>query len=138
MSYIRFNLEMYYQCSPIHMECSWALNKIFHLFCRKCFKPLALLTMYSYMQVEQVFQALQSGAVSGKIVVQAHNNNLVPVVPLAQPAFTVDPDATYLLAGRLGGIGCSIADMLLSHGARHLTFISQSGDSRDEVKVFLK
>jgi NADPH:quinone reductase-like Zn-dependent oxidoreductase len=138
VSYIGFNLETYHQCSPVHMECSRALDEIFHLFRRKCFKPLAPLTVYSYAQVEQAFRALQSGAVSGKIVVQARDDDLVPVVPPAQPAFTVDPDATYLLAGGLGGIGRSIADMLLSHGARHLAFISRSGDTRDEAKVFLK
>ncbi|KAL6230297.1 hypothetical protein BDW75DRAFT_248783 [Aspergillus navahoensis] len=138
VSYIGFNLVMYHQCSPVHMECSRALDEIFHLFRRKCFKPLAPLTVYSYAQVEQAFRALQSGAVSGKIVVQARDDDLVPVVPPAQPAFTVDPDATYLLAGGLGGIGRSIADMLLSHGARNLAFISRSGDSRDEAKVFLK
>ncbi|GKZ28425.1 type I Iterative Polyketide synthase (PKS) [Aspergillus brasiliensis] len=137
VSYIGFNLEMYHQCSPVHMECSRALDEIFHLFRTKRFHPLVPLTVYSYAQVEQAFRALQSGAVSGKIVVQARGDDLVPVVPLVEPPFTVDPNATYLLAGGLGGIGRSIADMLLSHGARHLAFISRSGDSRKEAKIFL-
>ncbi|KAL4877345.1 hypothetical protein BJY04DRAFT_222095 [Aspergillus karnatakaensis] len=137
VSYIGFNLEMYHQCSPVHMECSRALDEIFHLFRTKRFHPLAPLTVYSYPQVEQAFRALQSGVVSGKIVVQARDDDLVSVVPRVEPPFTVDPDATYLLAGGLGGIGRSIADMLLSHGARHLAFISRSGDSREDAKMFL-
>ncbi|KAL4862002.1 hypothetical protein BDV12DRAFT_203449 [Aspergillus spectabilis] len=137
VSYIGFNLEMYHQCSPVHMECSTALDEVFHLFRTKRFKALKPLTVYSYSQVEQAFRALQSGEVSGKIVVQAKENDIVPVVPPAERPFTVDPNATYLLAGGLGGIGRSIADMLLSHGARHLAFISRSGDSKDEARLFL-
>ncbi|PYH35606.1 uncharacterized protein BO87DRAFT_433312 [Aspergillus neoniger CBS 115656] len=137
VSYIGFNLEMYHQCSPVHMECSRALDDIFHLFRTKRFHPLVPLTAYSYAQVEQAFRALQSGAVSGKVVVQARDDDLVPVVPPVETPFTIDPDATYLLAGGLGGIGRSIADMLLSHGARNIAFISRSGDSRKEAKIFL-
>ncbi|KAL3479548.1 hypothetical protein BJX99DRAFT_255544 [Aspergillus californicus] len=137
VSYIGFNLEMYHQCSPVHMECSMALDEIFHLFRTKRFKALRPLTVYSYSQVEHAFRALQSGEVSGKIVLQAKENDIVPVVPPAERPLTVDPNATYLLAGGLGGIGRSIADMLLSHGARHLAFISRSGDSKDEARLFL-
>ncbi|KAL3457467.1 hypothetical protein BJX64DRAFT_293145 [Aspergillus heterothallicus] len=96
VSYIGFNLEMYHQCSPVHFECSQALDEIFHLFRTKRFHPLAPLNVYSYMQVEQAFRALQSGAVSGKIVVQARDDDLVPVVPPVEPSFTIDPNATYL------------------------------------------
>lgn len=137
VSYIGFNLEMYHQCSPVHMECSEAMDEIFHLFRTKRFRALNPLTVYSYSQVEQAFRALQTGEISGKVVVQARQDDLVPVVPPVEGPLAMDPDSTYLLAGGLGGIGRSIADMLLSHGARHLAFISRSGDAKGEARRFM-
>ncbi|RAK74691.1 type I polyketide synthase [Aspergillus fijiensis CBS 313.89] len=122
---------------PVHMECSEAMDEIFHLFRTKRFRALNPLTVYSYSQVEQAFRALQAGEISGKVVVQARQDDLVPVVPPVEGPLAMDPDSTYLLAGGLGGIGRSIADMLLSHGARHLAFISRSGDAKGEARRFM-
>ncbi|PHH71414.1 hypothetical protein CDD80_5297 [Ophiocordyceps camponoti-rufipedis] len=49
----------------------------------------------------------------------------------------IDPDATYLLAGGLGGLGRSIADLLVAGGARHLAFISRSGPSSASARTWL-
>ncbi|KAL7805464.1 polyketide synthase [Trichoderma aethiopicum] len=51
---------------------------------------------------------------------------------------TLDPEGTYLLAGGLGGLGRSIAELLVQNGARHLAFISRSGASSDAAKSFLQ
>ncbi|KAE8394606.1 putative lovastatin nonaketide synthase [Aspergillus alliaceus] len=101
-------------------------------------KELFPITIYDYSQVEQAFRALQSGKFAGKIVVRANPDDIVPIVPRAKPPLLLDPNATYLLAGGLGGIGRSIADMLQSHGARHLAFFSRSGNSKEEAKAFLR
>ncbi|KAL7947193.1 putative polyketide synthase [Trichoderma barbatum] len=47
-------------------------------------------------------------------------------------------DGTYVLTGGLGGLGRSIAELLVSNGARHLAFISRSGAASDAAKAFLK
>ncbi|KAL6694798.1 putative polyketide synthase [Trichoderma pleuroticola] len=51
---------------------------------------------------------------------------------------SLEPDGTYLLSGGLGGLGRSIAELLVSNGARHLAFVSRSGASSDVAKTFLK
>ncbi|TFB00940.1 Compactin diketide synthase mokB [Trichoderma ghanense] len=48
------------------------------------------------------------------------------------------PEGTYLLAGGLGGLGRSIAELLVQNGARHLAFVSRSGASSDAAKSFLE
>ncbi|KAB8239754.1 uncharacterized protein BDW43DRAFT_259102 [Aspergillus alliaceus] len=138
VSYIGVNLEQFHPTSAVHMESSEAIQDIFDLLHAKQLKELFPITIYDYSQVEQAFRALQSGKFAGKIVVRANPDDIVPVVPRAKPPFVLDPNATYLLAGGLGGIGRSIADMLQSHGARHLAFFSRSGNSKEEAKAFLR
>lgn len=138
VSYMGVNLEQFHPTSAAHMELSEALQDIFDLLSINKLRELYPITIYTYSEVEQAFRALQSGKVLGKIVVRASPDDIVPVLPRANPSFTLDANATYLLAGGLGGIGRSIADMLQSHGARYLAFLSRSGDSKPEARAFLK
>ncbi|KAJ4858515.1 KR domain-containing protein [Trichoderma breve] len=50
---------------------------------------------------------------------------------------SVESDGTYLLTGGLGGLGRSIAELLVNNGARHLAFVSRSGASSDAARAFL-
>ncbi|KAL7931073.1 putative polyketide synthase [Trichoderma chlorosporum] len=50
----------------------------------------------------------------------------------------LEPNGTYLLTGGLGGLGRSIAELLVSNGARHLAFVSRSGASSAAAKAFLE
>ena len=49
-----------------------------------------------------------------------------------------NPEATYLLIGGLGGIGCSLAIWMAEKGAKHLTFMTRSGACTEEAKKALK
>ena len=52
---------------------------------------------------------------------------------------TLDPTATYLLAGVLGGLGRLLATWLVESGARNLTFLSLSaGLSEKSNDIFRK
>ncbi len=59
---------------------------------------------------------------------------IVPAMPRNDPPLRLDSDATYLLAGGLGGIGRSLADLMVRHGAKHIALISRSGGNSDEAK----
>ncbi|KAF3765254.1 hypothetical protein M406DRAFT_42237 [Cryphonectria parasitica EP155] len=52
-------------------------------------------------------------------VVRLGTNPLKPV--------SLDPNATYVLAGGLGGLGKAAAEMMVCRGARYLLFLSRSG-----------
>ncbi|KAL7913516.1 putative polyketide synthase [Trichoderma velutinum] len=51
---------------------------------------------------------------------------------------SLESDGTYLLTGGLGGLGRSIAELLVNNGARHLAFVSRSGASSEVSKAFLE
>ncbi len=47
-------------------------------------------------------------------------------------------DATYVLVGGLGGLGRGQALFMAKHGARHLAFISRSGDASSDAQAVIK
>ncbi|KZZ99128.1 polyketide synthase [Moelleriella libera RCEF 2490] len=49
----------------------------------------------------------------------------------------LDPHGTYVLAGGLGGLGRSIAELLVANGARHLAFMSRSGAASESCQRYV-
>lgn len=81
----------------------------------------------SFAQISEGFRTLQSGKGMGKMVFVPNPDDVVPIVPLQPPRYTFEADASYVLAGGLGGIGRSLARWMAEKGARHLIFFSRSG-----------
>lgn len=94
-------------------------------------------TVYRYSEIEKAFRLMQQGKHMGKIVLKVEADDLVPVVPRNPHPLTLDQNATYILVGGLGGIGRAIAEYLGKNGAKHITFISRSGDAKPEAKKTL-
>ncbi|OJD18079.1 hypothetical protein AJ78_01851 [Emergomyces pasteurianus Ep9510] len=93
------------------------------------------LTILGYSEVEDGLRMLQSGKNMGKIVfVPSSENDIVPVIPDVKPPYTFEPNASYVLAGGLGGLGRSLALWMVSRGARHLIFLSRSGKITQPVQ----
>nr|UWV21335.1 polyketide synthase 2 [Chaetomium globosum] len=137
-SFIGFNLEKYDEQLPEFEIVEKAFKQVFELVAAGRLRPVGPVNVYNYSEVATAFRALQSGKVLGKVVMRANPDQLVPVIPRAKHPLTLNPDATYLLAGGLGGIGRSLATMLHSHGARNLAFISRSGGQSEIAADFLK
>ena len=53
-------------------------------------------------------------------------------------SYNLSNDATYLLAGGLGGQGRSIIRWMVSRGARHFLVLSRQGAASEEAKVFVQ
>lgn len=49
-----------------------------------------------------------------------------------------DPEATYLMAGGLGGLGRSMSLWMAERGAKHLTFLSRSGDANPWANTIIQ
>jgi len=58
-------------------------------------------------------------------------------MPKAAESITFSSDASYLLAGGLGGLGRSISHWMVSNGARNLIYVSRSGASSSEAIKFV-
>ena len=88
------------------------------------------------------FRTLQTGKGTGKMVFVPNPDDIVPIVPLQAAKYTLREDASYVLAGGLGGIGRSMGRWMASKGAKHLIFLSRSGkvtgDAVDMVEELKK
>ena len=93
------------------------------------------MTVYPVSQVRKIFRIMQQGKHQGKMVLSfSENNTEAPVLCPAKNSLKLDPDATYLIVGGLGGLGRSSAMEIVASSARHLAFVSRSSDSKPEAR----
>lgn len=103
-------------------------------------KPANPCRVFSIGDVYEAFRLMQTGQHMGKMVFSWSGNPIVPILRpnpfllVASMPSQLDPDATYLLVGGLGGIGRSVSRMLVDMGARKLCFISRSGLSSQPAR----
>lgn len=80
--------------------------------------------------VDKIQEALQSAAISagtGRTVLLFDQSVSVLVSSEVKNQLRLRTDATYVLAGGLGGLGRSLASLMVASGAKHLVFLSRSG-----------
>lgn len=87
-------------------------------------KPIVVL---DYSKIEQAFRTVQEDQTDGKVVLRLTEGSMVPALLHNTNPLKLNPNATYVLAGGLGGIGRALAIYLADHGAGHLAFLSRTG-----------
>ena len=92
------------------------------------------LTSYPLGEAENAFRLMQSGRHLGKLVLVTGEESEVPILHKASYSLRLDPKATYLLVGGLGGLGRSLASLFVDSGARNMAFVSRSGDGSAGAK----
>ncbi|KAK6948366.1 hypothetical protein Daesc_010132 [Daldinia eschscholtzii] len=85
------------------------------------------LTTFKRSGYEEAFRFLQTGQHVGKAVVDWQQEDTLQVVPRSPLDYKFDSNATYVIAGGLGGIGRNVAAWMSRQGARHLILLSRSG-----------
>ncbi|KAI1781129.1 putative polyketide synthase [Hypoxylon cercidicola] len=102
-------------------------------------RPITPLVTYPISEVENAFRLMQTGKHTGKIALSFNDDDIVPVVRSGTESMLLDldPSASYLLVGGLGGLGRSISTMLVDNGARKLCFLSRSGAASAEAQKLL-
>ncbi|KAK3322951.1 hypothetical protein B0H66DRAFT_515672 [Apodospora peruviana] len=91
-----------------------------------------------FSQIEEAFRIMNMKKYTGKIVLKVVDDDLVPVIPKQREAVRLNPDATYLLPGGLGGLGRSLASWMVQRGAKHLVFTSRNGARDPRAKQLLE
>ncbi|KAH9897410.1 fatty acid synthase S-acetyltransferase [Xylariomycetidae sp. FL2044] len=91
--------------------------------------PPQPLHIYSLSKVEDAFRYLQSGKNTGRIVLRVESAELVEKHICEESEWRFDENASYLIAGGLGGVGRTISRWMAGKGARHLILPSRSGPS---------
>lgn len=100
-------------------------------------KPLPLAKVFQASAVEEAFRFMQGGHHIGKIVVNMPADPGTLEAVKAPPKTLLRSDRSYLLVGGLGGLGKVVASWMVENGARHLIFLSRSGDSHEDTGNFL-
>lgn len=102
----------------------------------KIIAPVHPVTAYPISDVAKAFRLLQTGKHSGKVVLSAGPQEVVPVMPRVRtPRFQAK--ASYLLVGGVGGIGRSIAHWMVAHGAKNLILLSRSAGRSQKTAIFV-
>ncbi|KAJ5546921.1 Acyl transferase/acyl hydrolase/lysophospholipase [Penicillium frequentans] len=94
-------------------------------------------TVMSFAQITDGVQTLQGNEVKGKNVFAPKLSDKISLLPDLVEPYQLDGQASYLLAGGLGGLGRSLALWMASRGAKHLIFLSRSGRITDPVKEMI-
>lgn len=87
--------------------------------------------------LESALQYLRSENCIGGAALTISSEDIVSILPPPPKKLRLDPNASYVLAGGLGGVGRSIAEMMVLAGARNISFISRSGARSTEAKKLL-
>ncbi|KAI6355122.1 hypothetical protein MCOR25_008327 [Pyricularia grisea] len=123
--------------NPEIMADNW--RKVFDHIREGTFHAPTPLTVIPVHKVKDAFRLMQHGKHRGKIVLSFENSNdEVPVLRNPRTALSLDPSGTYLLVGGLGGLGRSLAEMLVDSGARNIAFISRSGMTQPAAKAIVE
>ncbi|KAF6790728.1 polyketide synthase [Colletotrichum sojae] len=84
------------------------------------------MTTYPVSEVDKAFRLMQSGKHLGKIVVVPKKTDLVKAIPARKPT-SLQPNASYIVVGGMGGIGQSISRWMASSlGCKNLVVLSRT------------
>ncbi|CAI7652959.1 unnamed protein product [Penicillium glandicola] len=111
-------------------EAHRVLSELARLAGQEIIKPVHPVTVYPMRQVDKAFRLMQTGKHLGKLVLSTEPEEQVKVLPRpATPKLRLD--ASYLLVGGVGGLGKSLANWMVNHGARNIILLSRSAGKHD-------
>ncbi|CAJ2511162.1 Uu.00g067870.m01.CDS01 [Anthostomella pinea] len=102
------------------------------------FKLVKPLNVKKFSEIADAFRMLQSRRYVGKVVLQAVDDDVVPVTQGKKPELTLSPEATYLIPGGTGGLGRPLLLWMAKKGAKYLAVTSRSGAKDPEVQKILE
>ncbi|MEU1072720.1 MULTISPECIES: SDR family NAD(P)-dependent oxidoreductase [unclassified Streptomyces] len=94
-------------------------------------------SVYPAARVAEAFQLMQHSRHVGKVVVALDPLDEPVRVERRTQAPALDPQATYVVTGGLGGFGAATAGWLADRGARHLALVGRRGDASPEAEKVL-
>ncbi len=108
-----------------------------HELSRKCMNLLAQgvvpplpVTSFPYREYAQALRMMTTGQHTGKLVLQAPGDRGDPSLPVVDLRPFLDPEATYLVTGGMGGFGRLLLPYLAAAGARHFTMLDRDPERR--------
>lgn len=115
-----------------------SLVAISDLFNKGALRLPSPIKSFPISQVEAAVRYLQTGANSGKVVVEVDPNDNVLAAVTHISGWAFNQDETFVIAGGLGGQGRSISKWMVSKGARNLVLLSRTGPRDDNSVLFIR
>ncbi|OKL56909.1 hypothetical protein UA08_07744 [Talaromyces atroroseus] len=116
-----------------------ALKKTYDLVNQRLLGTFHNLTRYSVTDTKKAFGMLQSvDQYANEVLVDFNANALAPMIPFKPASLELDPTATYIVSGGLGGLGPGIVSLMIDHGAKHIVTISRSGAKSEKQRAYLQ
>ncbi|KAL6719039.1 hypothetical protein ACLMJK_003274 [Lecanora helva] len=135
-SYTFFNLNQFERDRPDVM--AKIIAGTFDFQRRKITRPITPVKIYPISDVENAFRLMQAGKHLGKVVLSFSDKAPIPVTKRGAESFHLRSDAAYAIVGGFGGLGRSISNLLVDHGARKLCFLSRSGGTSNEAQKLIQ
>ncbi len=95
--------------------------------------PPPALTAFPYRDHARALRLMTTGQHQGKLVLTAPPTDTDPDFGIADTRPFLDPDATYLVTGGLGGFGLRFVPYLIAVGARHLTLMDRDPERGRDI-----
>ena len=113
------------------------LQKLLNGYLCGYYHPIRCNNLVNASEVTSTFRDLQNGQLIGKVVLKISQiSSDMPAVKQAE-SLSLDPGASYLLTGGLGGLGKIVARWMVERGARSLIFLSRRAGTTDTDKAFI-
>ncbi|KAK4461021.1 polyketide synthase [Cladorrhinum samala] len=102
------------------------LTSVVELAAAGSIRPVTITTM-SISEIESAFRLIQAGKHMGKLILTVDEGQMVRAIPSAPDRVKLREDATYIIAGGLGGLGRALVSWLADCGAKNIMTLSRSG-----------
>ncbi|PCD32678.1 hypothetical protein AU210_008924 [Fusarium oxysporum f. sp. radicis-cucumerinum] len=110
------------------------LERIMRLH-RDGFLPVPPLTVSNISDINSSIVLSSALNSSETIITFTHTKGSTVDVTRTPPRLELHSDATYLLVGCLGGLGCSLTTWMMKRGARNFAFLSRSGTDSGQAAL---
>ncbi|TGJ79410.1 hypothetical protein E0Z10_g9357 [Xylaria hypoxylon] len=111
------------------------LQKIFDMMGSGILRPSHPVQTFSIAQADEGFRLLLSGKSTGKIVLTVSKEDIVPFRQGDDSDYRFSKDATYVIAGGLGGIGRQLARWMVRRGAVNIILLTRSHPDKHPEKL---
>ncbi|KAI0972147.1 lovastatin nonaketide synthase [Xylaria arbuscula] len=101
-------------------------------------KPPKISNVFGFDAPQAAFKDPQLRGDAGGTVIEFTHGTPVKVKSKTKEKYKFRADATYVIAGGLGGLGRSFARWMASRGARHLILLSRSGPQKPVARVLVR
>ncbi|PFH62219.1 hypothetical protein XA68_14498 [Ophiocordyceps unilateralis] len=120
-------VDLHHMALTDHQLTRSLLEKALELLAKGVVDAPAPQHLFAVSGVEKAFRLMQSGKNTGRIVVTLGADDVVTKNLVRRPGWRFDPEASYLVAGGLGGVGRAVLRWMAGRGARNLIVPSRSG-----------